>query len=51
MINPLASYRWTRRIALAVLLVFTLTPVLVMLSSSLKPLQDVQGRSAGSPAP
>ncbi|WP_371496157.1 carbohydrate ABC transporter permease [Kitasatospora sp. NBC_00374] len=43
MINPLASYRWTRRIALAVLLVFTLTPVLVMLSSSLKPLQDVQG--------
>ncbi|MER8184695.1 carbohydrate ABC transporter permease [Kitasatospora sp. NPDC094015] len=43
MIDPPASYRWTRRIALAVLLVFTLTPVLVMLSSSLKPLQDVQG--------
>ncbi|MFJ1702517.1 carbohydrate ABC transporter permease [Kitasatospora sp. NPDC088346] len=43
MINPPASYRWIRRIALAVLLVFTLTPVLVMLSSSLKPLQDVQG--------
>ncbi|MEV4612787.1 carbohydrate ABC transporter permease [Kitasatospora sp. NPDC049258] len=43
MIDPPASYRWTRRIALAALLVFTLTPVLVMLSSSLKPLQDVQG--------
>ncbi|MEU9129610.1 carbohydrate ABC transporter permease [Kitasatospora sp. NPDC048540] len=43
MIDPPASYRWTRRIALTVLLAFTLTPVLVMLSSSLKPLQDVQG--------
>lgn len=43
MINPPASFRWIRRIFLAVLTVFTLTPVLVMLSSSLKPLQDVQG--------
>ncbi|WP_055585926.1 carbohydrate ABC transporter permease [Peterkaempfera griseoplana] len=43
MINPPASFRWTRRIFLLVLAVFTLVPVLVMLSSSLKPLQDVQG--------
>lgn len=43
MINPPASFRWIRRIVLALLTVFTLTPVLVMLSSSLKPLQDVQG--------
>lgn len=42
MINPPASFRWVRRVVLAVLLVFSLTPVLVMLSSSLKPLQDVQ---------
>ncbi len=43
MINPPASFRWIRRIVLALLTIFTLTPVLVMLSSSLKPLQDVQG--------
>ncbi|MFC8722178.1 carbohydrate ABC transporter permease [Kitasatospora sp. NPDC057198] len=43
MINPPASYRWLRRVVLLVLAVFTLTPVAVMLSSSLKPLQDVQG--------
>lgn len=43
MINPPASFRWIRRIVLTLLTVFTLTPVLVMLSSSLKPLQDVQG--------
>ncbi|WP_377270067.1 carbohydrate ABC transporter permease [Peterkaempfera sp. SMS 1(5)a] len=43
MINPPASFRWIRRIFLLVLAVFTLVPVLVMLSSSLKPLQDVQG--------
>jgi multiple sugar transport system permease protein len=43
MINPPASFRWIRRIVLALLTAFTLTPVLVMLSSSLKPLQDVQG--------
>ncbi|WP_033824566.1 carbohydrate ABC transporter permease [Kitasatospora sp. MBT63] len=50
MIDPPASYRWTRRIALTVLLAFTLTPVLVMLSSSLKPLQDVQGPFRGIPS-
>jgi multiple sugar transport system permease protein len=44
--SPMASPRsfvWTRRIVLTLLTVFTLTPVYVMLSSSLKPLQDVQG--------
>jgi multiple sugar transport system permease protein len=44
--SPMASPRsfvWTRRIVLTLLSVFTLTPVYVMLSSSLKPLQDVQG--------
>jgi multiple sugar transport system permease protein len=43
MINPPASFRWLRGIVLALLTVFAITPVLVMLSSSLKPLQDVQG--------
>lgn len=42
MLRPPASFRWTRRIVLTLLAVFTLTPVFVMLSSSLKPLQDVQ---------
>jgi multiple sugar transport system permease protein len=44
--SPMAtprSFVWTRRIVLTLLSVFTLTPVYVMLSSSLKPLQDVQG--------
>jgi multiple sugar transport system permease protein len=37
------SFLWTRRIILTLLLLFVLTPVYVMLSSSLKNLQDVQG--------
>ncbi|MEV6006374.1 carbohydrate ABC transporter permease [Streptomyces sp. NPDC051976] len=37
------SFLWTRRIFLTLLLIFVLTPVYVMLSSSLKKLQDVQG--------
>ena len=44
--SPMASpksFLWTRRIFLTVLLIFVLTPVYVMLSSSLKNLQDVQG--------
>jgi multiple sugar transport system permease protein len=44
--SPMASpksFLWTRRIFLTLLLVFVLTPVYVMLSSSLKRLQDVQG--------
>ncbi|MFJ9521210.1 carbohydrate ABC transporter permease [Kitasatospora sp. NPDC101801] len=41
--RPPASFLWTRRIFLTLLTAFTLTPVLVMVSSSLKPLRDVQG--------
>ncbi len=44
--SPMAapsSFRWARRIFLTLLTVFSLTPLFVMLSSSLKPLQDVQG--------
>ncbi|MET7905696.1 carbohydrate ABC transporter permease [Streptomyces sp. NPDC005355] len=40
---PPSSFTWTRRIVLTLLAVFALTPVYVMLSSSLKPLEDVQG--------
>jgi multiple sugar transport system permease protein len=43
MIDPPASFRRLRRLVLLLLAAFTLTPVAVMLSSSLKPLQDVQG--------
>ncbi|MER7769231.1 carbohydrate ABC transporter permease [Kitasatospora sp. NPDC096140] len=43
MIGTSASFRWLRRFLLTGLAVFAATPVLVMLSSSLKPLQDVQG--------
>jgi multiple sugar transport system permease protein len=44
--SPMAqpkSFIWTRRIVLTLLLAFVLIPVYVMLSSSLKNLQDVQG--------
>ncbi|WP_223186392.1 carbohydrate ABC transporter permease [Streptomyces sp. CBMA29] len=44
--SPMASpksFLWTRRVVLTLLLLFVLTPVYVMLSSSLKRLQDVQG--------
>ncbi|MER6115728.1 carbohydrate ABC transporter permease [Streptomyces sp. A0642] len=37
------SFLWTRRIFLTVLTVFVLLPVYVMISSSLKPLEDVSG--------
>jgi len=40
---PPASFLWVRRIFLTLLTVFALAPVFVMISSSLKPLQDVQG--------
>jgi multiple sugar transport system permease protein len=43
MLKPPASFLWARRIFLTLLTAFTLTPVLVMVSSSLKPLRDVQG--------
>jgi multiple sugar transport system permease protein len=38
-----AWFRWTRRIGIALLLLFSLLPVYVMLTTSLKPLRDVQG--------
>ncbi|MEY9857028.1 multiple sugar transport system permease protein [Catenulispora sp. GAS73] len=44
--SPLAppkSFLWTRRIALTLLGLFTATPLFVMISSSVKPLVDVQG--------
>ncbi|MBF4137783.1 carbohydrate ABC transporter permease [Streptomyces albidoflavus] len=37
------SFVWTRWVFLAVLTVFVLVPIYVMISSSLKPLQDVSG--------
>ncbi|MEI7031851.1 carbohydrate ABC transporter permease [Streptomyces pratensis] len=40
---PPRSFLWTRRIFLTVLTVFVAVPVYVMVSSSLKPLQDVSG--------
>ncbi|MFE6488735.1 carbohydrate ABC transporter permease [Streptomyces sp. NPDC057757] len=39
---PPRSFLWTRRIFLTLLTGFVLVPVYVMISSSLKPLQDVQ---------
>ncbi|MEO3752131.1 carbohydrate ABC transporter permease [Streptomyces sp. B6B3] len=41
--DPPRSFAWTRRIVLTLLSVFTAAPIYVMLSSSLKPLQDVTG--------
>jgi multiple sugar transport system permease protein len=38
---PPRSFVWTRRIVLALLAIFAVLPVYVMVSSSLKPLQDV----------
>ncbi|GAA5609058.1 carbohydrate ABC transporter permease [Streptomyces platensis] len=40
---PPRTFRWTRRIFLTALTGFVLLPVYVMLSSSLKPLEDVSG--------
>jgi multiple sugar transport system permease protein len=40
---PPRSFVWTRRIGLSLIALFVLVPVYVMLSSSLKPLQDVSG--------
>ena len=41
---PPQSFLWTRRIVLTLLAGFVLLPVYVMVSSSLKPLQDVTGK-------
>jgi multiple sugar transport system permease protein len=40
---PPRSFTWTRRIVLTLLTIFAVLPVYVMVSSSLKPLQDVTG--------
>jgi multiple sugar transport system permease protein len=40
---PPASFIWTRRIVLTLLTIFAVTPVYVMISSSLKSLSDVTG--------
>ncbi|MFJ4923279.1 carbohydrate ABC transporter permease [Streptomyces sp. NPDC088725] len=42
-IAPPRSFLWTRRVVLTLLALFALLPVYVMISSSLKPLQDVTG--------
>ena len=45
--SPMArpmSFVWTRRIVLTLLGIFAALPVYVMLSTSLKPLQDVTGK-------
>ncbi|MDJ0465286.1 carbohydrate ABC transporter permease [Streptomyces sp. H27-C3] len=41
---PPMSFVWTRRIVLGLIATFALLPVYVMLSSSLKPLEDVSGK-------
>ncbi|MFS4110132.1 carbohydrate ABC transporter permease, partial [Streptomyces sp. PD-S100-1] len=41
---PPRSFHWSRRIFLTLLTAFVLVPVYVMVSSSLKPLQDVSGK-------
>jgi multiple sugar transport system permease protein len=44
------SFLWSRRIFLTLLTVFVLLPVYVMISSSLKPLEDVSGKFAWIPS-
>ena len=48
---PPRSFIWTRRIVLTVLTIFALLPLYVMVSSSLKPLQDVTGTFRWIPSP
>ena len=48
---PPPSFIWTRRIVLTALTLFALVPVYVMISSSLKPLQDVTGTFHWIPSP
>jgi multiple sugar transport system permease protein len=43
-------FRWTRRVGLSLLALFTLLPIYVMLTSALKPLQDVQSNFTWFPA-
>lgn len=42
MLEP-SWFRWLRRVGVALLALFVLAPIYVMISSSLKPLRDVQG--------
>ncbi len=49
--TPPASFLWTRRIVLTLLTLFALVPVYVMVSSSLKPLQDVTSTFRWIPSP
>ncbi|MFI1422284.1 carbohydrate ABC transporter permease [Streptomyces sp. NPDC020731] len=44
------SFLWSRRIFLTLLTVFVLLPVYVMISSSLKPLEDVSGKFTWIPS-
>ncbi|WP_328321305.1 carbohydrate ABC transporter permease [Streptomyces sp. NBC_00388] len=46
---PPQSFIWTRRVALTLVALFTLVPVYVMISSSLKPLGDVSGKFSWIP--
>jgi len=48
---PPRSFIWTRRVVLTALTIFALVPVYVMVSSSLKPLQDVSGTFRWIPSP
>ena len=48
---PPPSFLWTRRIVLTLLALFALVPVYVMISSSVKPLQDVTSTFRWIPAP
>jgi len=48
---PPRSFIWTRRIVLTAATIFALLPLYVMVSSSLKPLQDVTGTFRWIPSP
>ncbi|WP_349262060.1 carbohydrate ABC transporter permease [Actinocrinis sp.] len=47
---PSRGFVWTRRVVLTLLTLFTSAPIYVMLSSSLKPLQEVQAAFTWIPA-
>jgi multiple sugar transport system permease protein len=47
---PPMSFVWTRRIVLTMLTIFAVVPVYVMVSSSVKPLQDVTGTFSWIPS-
>jgi multiple sugar transport system permease protein len=47
---PPVSFVWTRRVVLTLLAIFAVVPVYVMVSSSVKPLQDVTGTFSWIPS-